>query len=107
MRNAHQSAKKYKAAQQDRDGWDGALRTKCSRATLIIRENIDTSEQTRALGQPRDLAASCDARQGWQDARRQWSCGGLAAKDATRRTLRRSASRKGTTFEKLARVVEP
>ena len=38
MRNAHQSAKKYKAAGQDRDGWDGAPRPKCSRATLIARE---------------------------------------------------------------------
>ena len=76
MRNAHQSAKKYKDARQGRDGWDGALRLKCSRATLTARENIDTSVQSRALGQPRDRAASSrDAQQGGQDARRQWSCG--------------------------------
>ena len=75
MRNAHQSAKKYKDARQGRDGWDGALRPKCSRAKLTARENLDDNEKALALGQPRDRAASCDARQGEQDARRQWSCG--------------------------------
>ena len=54
MRNAHQSAKKYKAARQDRDGRDGAPQPKCSRARVSAGENIDTSEQTRALGQPRE-----------------------------------------------------
>ncbi|MGD0954831.1 MAG: hypothetical protein ABR985_21010 [Methanotrichaceae archaeon] len=44
-------------------------------------QKIDTSEQARASGQPRDRAASCDARRGRLDARRQWSCGGPAAKD--------------------------
>ena len=42
--------RRYKAARQDRDGWDSAPRSKCSRATLIARENIDTSEQAQPGG---------------------------------------------------------
>ena len=93
MRNAHQSAKKYKDARQGRDGWDGALRLKCSRATLTARENTDTSEQTRALGQPRDRAAPCDARAGQAGCAKAWSCGGPAAKDATKARLETKSKR--------------
>ena len=70
----------------DRFVMDGTVR--CGPNALApgvnAHENIDTSEQTRALGQPRERAASCDARQGRKDARRQWSCGCQATMDNTK-----------------------
>ena len=90
---------------KDSDGWNGGLRHKCSRATLNARKNIDTSVQARASGQPRDLAASCNER-------RQAGCAkamvmrGPGGHECHKRDLKRSESRKGTTFELLTRMDE-